>query len=134
MPGPTDLVSNSVNSLVSRVSKFILRSRMLFACIASASLPVAKRLPLSSTIATRDGSNSGTADATKCCIAAILSPALTGPDGITPQALEDFDDLIDIESMDSRVKASALKQISDIIENEPEQALSIIRSWMYAET
>ena len=66
--------------------------------------------------------------------AAMTTPALTGPDGITPQALEDFDDLIDIESMDSRVKASALKQISDIIENEPEQALSIIRSWMYAET
>ena len=66
--------------------------------------------------------------------AAMSTPALTGPDGITPQALEDFDDLIDIESMDSRVKASALKQISDIIENEPEQALSIIRSWMYAET
>ena len=39
--------------------------------------------------------------------------------------------LLDIAQVDGRVQASSLKKIGDIIEKHPEEAVSIIRSWMY---
>jgi len=56
----------------------------------------------------------------------IATPALSGPEGV-----DEFDELIDIERIEGRVKASALKKVGEIITNNPEEALSIIRSWMY---
>jgi len=57
---------------------------------------------------------------------AMLTPALSGPG-----EAEEYDELIDIERIEGRVKASALKKVGEIISNNPEEALSIIRSWMY---
>jgi flagellar M-ring protein FliF len=64
---------------------------------------------------------------------------LTGPGGVpmpTPSAAEeeeDLDELIDIDKVEGRVKASSLRKISDIIDKHPEEALSIIRTWLYQE-
>lgn len=41
------------------------------------------------------------------------------------------DSLLDVSQVDGRVQASSLKKIGDIIEKHPEEAVSIIRSWMY---
>jgi len=38
---------------------------------------------------------------------------------------------LDVDQVDGRVKASSLKKIGDIIEKHPEEAVSIIRSWIY---
>jgi flagellar M-ring protein FliF len=42
--------------------------------------------------------------------------------------------LINIDRIEGRVKASAVKKVGEIVDKHPEQALSVIRSWMYQET
>jgi len=42
--------------------------------------------------------------------------------------------LIDISRVEGRVRASSLNQIGEIIERHPEEAVSIMRHWMYQET
>lgn len=69
-----------------------------------------------------------------------MAPALSGP-GMPPapgvpmeEEVESLDELIDIDKVEGRVKASSIKKIGEIIEKHPEEALSIIRNWMYQES
>jgi len=55
-------------------------------------------------------------------------PALPGMDGMDG---EEFDSMIDIAHIEGRVKASSMKKIGEIIEKHPEEAVSILRNWMY---
>jgi flagellar M-ring protein FliF len=64
---------------------------------------------------------------------------LTGPGGVPmpggqQEEEEDLDELIDIDKVEGRVKASSLRKISDIVDKHPEEALSIVRTWLYQET
>lgn len=65
---------------------------------------------------------------------AIAGPggALAGPDG-KPLAGSEDESMIDISSIEGRVKASSLKKIGEIVEKHPEEAVSIVRNWMYQE-
>ena len=65
--------------------------------------------------------------------AALLAPALSAPES-PPDALDEFEELIDIDRVEGRVKASSVKKVGEIVEKHPEEALSIIRNWMYQET
>jgi flagellar M-ring protein FliF len=38
--------------------------------------------------------------------------------------------MIDVESVQGKVKASSVKKIEDIVENYPTETVSVIRSWM----
>ncbi len=60
---------------------------------------------------------------------------LTGPGmpGGSSEDDEDLDELIDIDKVEGRVKASSLRKIGDIVDKHPEEALSIIRTWLYKE-
>ena len=63
---------------------------------------------------------------------------LTGPGGVpmpksSQEEDEELDDLIDIDKVEGRVKKSSLRKITDIIEKHPDEALSIVRTWMYQE-
>ncbi|MAH84552.1 MAG: flagellar M-ring protein FliF [Rhodospirillaceae bacterium TMED8] len=67
-------------------------------------------------------------------------PALAGPGGTgipAPSELsseeEHFEELIDIDRVEGRVKASSVKKVGEIVDKHPEEALSIIRSWMHQE-
>lgn len=65
--------------------------------------------------------------------------ALTGPAGapIPGEGLpeeEQFEELIDIDRVEGRVKASSVKKVGEIVEKHPEEALSILRNWMYQES
>lgn len=69
-----------------------------------------------------------------------MAPALlaaAGPPlpaaGMLPEELESVDELIDIDKVEGRVKASSIRKIGEIVEKHPEEALSIIRAWMYSE-
>ncbi|WNJ99136.1 flagellar basal-body MS-ring/collar protein FliF [Thalassospiraceae bacterium LMO-JJ14] len=67
------------------------------------------------------------------------APALTGPGGgrVPVESEEDeeqFEELIDIDRVEGRVKASSVKKVGEIVEKHPEEALSILRSWMYQES
>jgi len=66
------------------------------------------------------------------------APGLIGPDGAPipgdSMAEEDkIEELIDIDRVEGRVKASSVKKVGEIIDKHPEEALSILRNWMYQE-
>ena len=46
---------------------------------------------------------------------------------------EQFEELIDIDRVEGRVRASSVKKVGEIVAKHPEEALSIVRSWMYQE-
>ena len=44
---------------------------------------------------------------------------------------ESIDDMINMNKVDGRVKASSLKRVNDIVEKSPDMAVNIIRGWLY---
>lgn len=52
---------------------------------------------------------------------------------IEEEDVEDDDMMLDIASIDGRVRASSLRKISDIVDKHPEEAVTIMRTWMYEE-
>ena len=64
---------------------------------------------------------------------------MTGPGGapIPGEGMpeeEQFEELIDIDRVEGRVKASSVKKVGEIVEKHPDEALSILRNWMYQES
>ena len=57
-------------------------------------------------------------------------PAIQGPEGGEEEV---YEELIDIDRVEGRVKSSSVKRVGEIVEKHPEEALSIIRNWMYQE-
>ncbi|CAN0591602.1 unnamed protein product [Laminaria digitata] len=64
---------------------------------------------------------------------ALSGPAGTGVSGSLDDD-EEEDQLINLDQVDGRVKASTLKKISEIVERHPEETVGILRQWMYQET
>ena len=60
--------------------------------------------------------------------APLPAPALGGEEEVIA------DELIDIDKVEGRVKASSIRKIGEIVDKHPEEALSILRTWMYQET
>lgn len=54
--------------------------------------------------------------------------------GMLPDEMETVDELIDIDKVEGRVKASSIRKIGEIVEKHPEEALGIIRGWMYSDS
>ena len=46
---------------------------------------------------------------------------------------EQIDDLIDLTKVEGRVQSSTVKKISEIIDQHPQEAVNIIRSWLYSD-
>ncbi len=65
--------------------------------------------------------------------AAAAAAALAAPAAEAAVEEEQFEELIDIDRVEGRVKASSVKKVGEIVEKHPEEALSIVRSWMYQE-
>jgi flagellar M-ring protein FliF len=59
--------------------------------------------------------------------------ALPSPDA-GPAGEPEPDTMIDMEQVEGRVRASSLRKIGEIVEKHPNEAVSIIRGWMYQET
>lgn len=65
-----------------------------------------------------------------------ILPDFSGSSGIVDtynNAEEDEDMLVSVQNVDGRVRASSLKRIGEIIDKHPEEAVTILRSWMYEE-
>jgi flagellar M-ring protein FliF len=74
-----------------------------------------------------------------------LQKALAGPGmGSAPGAAQaelsdaentaaELDALIDINQVEGRVRASSIRKVGDIVEKHPEEAVTIIRGWLYQE-
>ena len=52
---------------------------------------------------------------------------------LPPPAESDIESMIDLANIEGRVKASSLKKVGDIIDKHPEEAIAIMRNWMYKE-
>lgn len=59
-----------------------------------------------------------------------LAPPTTGASG---EEDDDDDELINIEGIEGRVKASTVKKVEAIVESHPDETVSVIRSWMTEE-
>ena len=57
-----------------------------------------------------------------------------GTDMVPAGEQDEFESMIDIAHIEGRVKASSLKKIGEIVEKHPEEAVSILRTWMYQES
>lgn len=71
------------------------------------------------------------------------NPALTGPSmsasgqdggGFAVQELIADEDMINVQKVEGRVKASSLKKVEDIITAYPEETVSVLRGWMTQES
>jgi flagellar M-ring protein FliF len=62
-------------------------------------------------------------------------PGMTGADGMidAENMADEIDQMIDINQVEGRVRASSLKRISDLVNENPEQAMNIMRGWMNAD-
>lgn len=68
-----------------------------------------------------------------------FSPALEGPEEggeeFEPPSVEDqSDDMIDMQQVEGKVKASSIRKVEDIVDNYPSETVSVIRSWMSSES
>jgi flagellar M-ring protein FliF len=65
----------------------------------------------------------------------VALPGMTGADGMidADNMAEEIDQMIDINQVEGRVRASSLKRISDLVNDNPEMAMNIMRGWMNAD-
>ncbi len=69
-----------------------------------------------------------------------MRPALSAPGmGTLEQELakddaEEDESMIDIKSIEGKVKVSTLKKVNEIIDNHPNEAISVLRSWMFQDS
>ena len=61
---------------------------------------------------------------------ASMMPVAAGDRMPSAEAVED---MIDLQQVEGRVNASSVKKVGEIVDKHPEEALSIIRGWLYAE-
>ena len=66
-------------------------------------------------------------------LAAPGAPGAAGAEGMMATGRRPEESLIDIGQVEGRVRASSLHKVGEIIEKHPDEAVSIIRSWMYQE-
>lgn len=60
-----------------------------------------------------------------------MAPALEGPSqGFEPANLDEDTNMIDVQKVEGKVKASAVKKVEDIVDAYPTETVSVIRSWM----
>ncbi|MDB5492535.1 MAG: Flagellar M-ring protein FliF [Micavibrio sp.] len=64
------------------------------------------------------------------------SPALIGPSGdsFEPPIMGEDDAMIDMKSVEGKVKASAVRKVEDIVETYPNETVAVIRGWMSQES
>ena len=59
--------------------------------------------------------------------------AAANMDSAVAEAESEFERMIDISRVEGRVKASSLRKVGEIVDKHPDEAISILRNWMYQE-
>ena len=52
----------------------------------------------------------------------------------TEVVAEEIDQMIDLNKVEGRVRASSVKKIGEIVDKHPDEAVAIVRSWLYQES
>ncbi|MEE8536180.1 MAG: flagellar basal-body MS-ring/collar protein FliF [Kiloniellales bacterium] len=60
---------------------------------------------------------------------AIAGPVVDPQAG--PTVADEIDSMIDLNKVEGRVRASSVKKIGEIVEKHPDEAVAILRSWLY---
>lgn len=83
-----------------------------------------------------DGGSLGVAGAANLLTGHVgHAPALAAPSGMMDsQGGDEEDSMIDMQQVEGRVKASTMQKISELVENHPNETISVIRSWMSQES
>lgn len=70
-----------------------------------------------------------------------VPPQLMGPGALAQDLAleeaaigEELEQMIDINRVEGRVRASSLRKVGEIVDKHPEEAVSILRNWLYQET
>ncbi len=61
---------------------------------------------------------------------------LSAPGGVSagePEGESEIERMIDISRVEGRVKASSLRKVGEIVDKHPDEAIAILRNWMYQE-
>lgn len=66
-------------------------------------------------------------------LAALTSGDGSGGMGDITNIANEIEQMIDINQVEGRVRASSLKRISELVDQHPEQAVNIMRQWIYQE-
>ncbi|MCZ6814720.1 MAG: flagellar basal-body MS-ring/collar protein FliF [Alphaproteobacteria bacterium] len=61
-------------------------------------------------------------------------PVMNAPGIEPPNPETEIESMIDLKQVEGRVRASSLKKIGEIVEKHPDEAVNIIRNWMYQES
>ena len=104
--------------------------------------PVLTRLFESMPTAFAGGAGGMIGDGEGVALAQLTGPEATADmaelleeDDVEDEADESLlDQMIDINQVEGRVRASSLKQIGEIVDKHPEEAIAIVRNWMYQGT
>ncbi|MCF8466043.1 MAG: flagellar M-ring protein FliF [Sneathiella sp.] len=64
-------------------------------------------------------------------MAAIGNSGGGGRNAGNSETLNEVDSLIDIDKVDGQVKTSTLNKVSEIVDKHPDEAISILRNWLY---
>ena len=69
--------------------------------------------------------------------AALAGPGLDGEERLQPSnsevVAEEIDQMIDLNKVEGRVRASSVRKIGEIVDKHPDEAVAIIRNWLYQE-
>ncbi|MBE7638580.1 flagellar M-ring protein FliF [Sneathiella sp. P13V-1] len=66
-------------------------------------------------------------------VGGISGPVDSEGNPIQSETLTELDEMIDIAKVDGQVKTSALKKVGEIVEKHPDEAVAILRNWLYHE-
>ena len=61
----------------------------------------------------------------------VVRQLTDGEEDGEPSIAQEIDQMIDINQVEGRVRASSIRKIGEIIQSHPEEAVQIIRSWLY---
>ena len=61
-------------------------------------------------------------------------PGMNAPGIAPPDGASEIENVIDLKQVEGRVRESSLKKIGEIVEKHPDEAVNIIRNWMYQES
>ncbi|WP_420854543.1 flagellar basal-body MS-ring/collar protein FliF [Sneathiella marina] len=76
------------------------------------------------------GANNAAYDTAASGTAAIGHSGAEGG-GDNPETLSEINSMIDIDKVDGQVKTSTLNKVSEIVDKHPDEAISILRNWLY---
>jgi flagellar M-ring protein FliF len=137
--GPKEIFGFKQNDLL-RLAELLVLGVVGILVILLVVRPLISRIFEASATAVGTG---GTGDEPQMITDQSGAMALPGPAGAVAASMpgggamvagggaEDEESMINLSNIEGRVKASSLRKIGDIIDKHPEEAVSIMRTWMY---